>query len=68
MKKFIAGLICWLSVAIFGACSKPKCPTYMTPQEFAKFEAERMQKGSRLKRDSKGNIKKAKKRPDKFIY
>ncbi len=68
MKKFVWGFFCLYWAVGASNCSKPKCPTYMTPQEFAKFEAERMQKGSRLKRDSKGHIKKSKKRVDKFIY
>lgn len=68
MKKFVWGFFCLCWVIGASSCSKPKCPTYMTPQEFAKFEAERMQKGTRLKRDSKGRIKKSKKRVDKFVY
>ncbi|MCS6795336.1 MAG: hypothetical protein RMJ97_04395 [Raineya sp.] len=68
MKKFL-GFYVSLVLGLFSvSCSKPKCPTYMTPQEFAKFEAERIQKGTRLKRDKHGRIKKAKKRADKFIY
>lgn len=64
MKKFSWIVFCYCLLT----CSKPKCPTYMTPQEFAKFEAERIQKGTRLKRDKHGHIKKARKRADKFIY
>jgi hypothetical protein len=66
MKKFAAYM---LLLGLMGinttACVKTKCPTYMTPQEFARFEEKRIQKGSRLKRDSKGNIKKRKVSVDK---
>jgi hypothetical protein len=63
MKKFVGSY--FLVSLLLGACAKPKCPTYMTPQEFARYESERVQKGSRLKRDSKGHIKKRKTSVDK---
>ncbi|MDX1904206.1 MAG: hypothetical protein SFU27_08615 [Thermonemataceae bacterium] len=39
------------------ACQKPKCPTYMTPQEFAAFQQKRDSKRY-TKRDRNGHIKK----------
>ncbi|GAB4126802.1 MAG: hypothetical protein OHK0045_06210 [Raineya sp.] len=63
MKKFVAGA--FLVSFCLGSCAKTQCPTYMTPQEFARYEEKRIQKGSRLKRDSKGNIKKRKVSVDK---
>ena len=58
MKKFVVGI--FLTAFLFGSCAKPKCPTYMTPQEFARYEDKRMQKGRTVKRNNKGNIKKRK--------
>jgi len=58
MKKFVACI--FLVIFLFGACAKPKCPTYMTPQEFARYEDKRDRKGRNIKRNKKGNIKKRK--------
>lgn len=63
MKRFI-GYIFLLGL-FFIACAKPKCPTYMTPQEFARYEGKREQKRNNLKRDKKGHIKKRKVSVDK---
>jgi hypothetical protein len=42
MKKFVGSY--FLVSLLLGACAKPKCPTYMTPQEFARYESERCRK------------------------
>jgi hypothetical protein len=64
MKKFICGgtftLLCFLA-----GCQKPKCPTYMSPKEFAAYEAKRDSKGRSIRRDKSGHIKKRTTRVDK---
>lgn len=66
MKKFAKYIFPFVLLLIGTACAKTKCPTYMTPQEFARYEEKRIQKGSNLKRDKKGHIKKKKVSVDKF--
>lgn len=50
------------------ACQKPKCPSYMTSKEFAAYEANRNDRGSRSKRDKDGHIKKSKGKISTFRY
>jgi len=64
MKKLIYTLIFAVLVNL-GACKKPQCPSYMTPKEFAAYEAKRDSRGRSNKRDKNGNIKKKSVRVDR---
>lgn len=63
MKKFV-GYIFFVYLFLV-SCAKPKCPTYMTPQEFARYESKRDQHRKTPKRDKNGHIKKRKVSVDK---
>jgi len=60
-KKFLLVLLVTMEL---WACQKPKCPTYMTPQEFAAFQEKRDSRRY-TKRDRNGHIKKKQVKVDK---
>ncbi|MCU0439468.1 MAG: hypothetical protein MUC49_16365 [Raineya sp.] len=64
MKKFVYGLS-FIVLLQLDSCKKPQCPTYMTPKEFAAYEAQRDAKGRTNRRDKNGHIKKKSTRVDK---